>query len=58
MSVLQVMKLSSEILRRHILATPPGSGRCRDGVLRWMEAYADALEAGIFKVSASYTVGP
>ena len=37
-------------LRTLLPATPPGLGSPRDGVLRWMEAYADALARGMFKV--------
>lgn len=56
--VLQATGLSNTIIRRHVLATPPGPKRARDGVLRWMEAYADALESGMFKVSTCGRVGP
>ena len=34
-------------------ATPPGCTGSRDGVLRWMEAYADALECGMYKARTS-----
>ena len=34
-------------------ATPSGSVGSQDGVLRWMETYADALTSGMFKVLIS-----
>ena len=34
-----------------LAATPPDAGNSQDGVLRWMETYADALACGMYKVN-------
>lgn len=46
----QVYKHGSGGVRK---ATPPWCRRSRDGVLRWMEAYAHALASGVYKVCTS-----
>ena len=36
-----------------LAATPLDACESREGVLRWMETYADALSSGMYKVSTS-----
>ena len=53
--VLQIMDMSPGSTLR-LAATPLDACDSQEGVLRWMETYADALASGMFKVSTAREV--
>ena len=46
--MLQIRDMSPGCTGR-LAATPPDAGNSQDGVLRWMETYANALASGMYK---------